>query len=51
MNKYELLFVLDPTLEETAKTAAIDTVKEIIAADGSLSELKTFGGRPETGME
>ena len=45
MNKYELLFVLDPTLEETAKTAAIDTVKEIIAADGEVAEVNEWGLR------
>ena len=45
MNKYELLFVLDPTLEETAKTATVDTVKGIIAADGEVTEVNEWGLR------
>lgn len=43
MNKYELMFILDPILEDDKKTAAIETVKEIIAADGEVSDVNIWG--------
>ena len=43
MNKYELLFILDPTLDEAAKTAAVETVKGIIAVAGEVSETNEWG--------
>jgi small subunit ribosomal protein S6 len=43
MNKYELMFILDPILEDDKKAAAIETVKEIIAADGEVSDVNIWG--------
>lgn len=43
MNKYELLFILDPTLDETTRAAAVETVKGIIAADGEVTETNEWG--------
>jgi small subunit ribosomal protein S6 len=45
MNKYELMFILDPILEDAKKEAAIATVKEIIAADGEVSEVNIWGNK------
>ena len=45
MNKYELLFILDPSLEEAARNTAIDTVKGIIAEAGEVSEVNEWGLR------
>jgi small subunit ribosomal protein S6 len=43
MNKYELMFILDPILEDDKKEAAIETVKEIIATDGEVSDVNIWG--------
>ena len=43
MNKYELMFIIDPILEDDKKEAAIETVKEIIAADGEVSSVDVWG--------
>lgn len=43
MNQYELMFILDPILEDDKKEAAIETVKEIIAADGEVSDVNIWG--------
>ena len=43
MTKYEVMFILDPTLEEDKKTAAIETVKEIITADGEVTKVDLWG--------
>jgi small subunit ribosomal protein S6 len=45
MNKYELMFVIDPDLEESAKEAMIETVKGIIAAEGEVSATDVWGLR------
>ncbi len=45
MNKYELMFVIDPELEESAKEAMIETVKGIIAAEGEVSNTDVWGLR------
>ena len=45
MNKYELMFVIDPDLEESAKEAMIETVKDIIAAEGEVSNTDVWGIR------
>ena len=45
MNKYELMFIVDPTLEDAKKEAAIETVKEIIAAEGEVTETDVWGLR------
>ena len=45
MNKYELMFIIDPTLEDATKEAVVETVKGIIAADGEVSNVDTWGMR------
>ena len=43
MNKYELMFIIDPALEDDKKAAAIETVKGIIAEAGEVSETEEWG--------
>ncbi|MBQ2311246.1 MAG: 30S ribosomal protein S6, partial [Firmicutes bacterium] len=45
MNKYELMFIIDPVLEDDKKDAVIETVKGIIAADGEVAETDVWGLR------
>ena len=45
MTNYELMFVIDPTLEDEKKAATVETVKEIIAADGTVGEVDEWGLR------
>ncbi len=45
MNKYELMFIIDPVLEDDKKEAVIETVKGIIAADGEVAETDVWGLR------
>ena len=45
MTKYEVMFILDPTLEEEKKTAMIETVKEIITVDGEVTKVDVWGMR------
>ncbi len=39
------MFIINPTLEDATKQATIETVKEIIAADGEVGEVKEMGMR------
>ena len=43
MNKYELMFIIDPILEDDKKEAAIETIKEVIEADGEISSVDIWG--------
>ncbi len=43
MNKYELMFIIDPALEDDKKEAAIENVKNIIAEAGEVSETDVWG--------
>ena len=44
MNKYELTFIVDPTLEDAKKEAYIEEVKGIIAgAAGEVSDTEVWG--------
>ncbi|MBR5731023.1 MAG: 30S ribosomal protein S6 [Firmicutes bacterium] len=43
MNKYELMFIIDPVLEDDKKDAVIETVKGIIAADGEVTDTNIWG--------
>lgn len=43
MVNYEIMFIIDPTLEEEKKTATVETVKEIIAADGEVGKVDVWG--------
>ena len=45
MTKYELMFILDPTVEDSDKEATIEKVKEIIAADGVVGNVDVWGMR------
>ena len=45
MNKYELMFIIDPTLEDAAKETVVETVKGIIAADGEVQNVDIWGMR------
>jgi small subunit ribosomal protein S6 len=45
MTKYEVMFIIDPALEDEKKDATIETVKEIIAADGVVGETDVWGMR------
>ena len=45
MNKYELMFIIDPTLEDATKEAVVETVKGIIAADVEVQNVDIWGMR------
>ena len=45
MNKYELMFIINPVLEDSQKEATIETVKGIIAADGEVTNTDIWGMR------
>ena len=45
MRDYEVLFVLDPTLDEETKAGLIETVKSVINADGEAGEADVWGER------
>ena len=45
MNKYELMVIIDPALEDDKKEAAIENLKNIIAEAGEVSETDVWGLR------
>lgn len=46
MKAYELLLLLNPTLDEDARTAVLDKVQEVIKADGgTVDEVDSWGKR------
>lgn len=45
MSKYELMFVIDPTLEDEKKEAAVESVKAIIAEAGEVTDTDVWGLR------
>lgn len=45
MTKYELMFILDPTLEENVKNDTIDYVKDIVSANGEITNVDVWGKR------
>ena len=45
MRDYELLFVLDPSLDEEQKATLIETVKSIINAGGEAGEADVWGDK------
>ena len=55
MTNYELMFIIDPTLEDEKKEATVETVKGIIEADGTVGEgyyvVVTFQASPELPKE
>lgn len=45
MRNYELLFILDPAMDEAARNQMIETVKGIINADGEAGEANLWGAK------
>lgn len=45
MTNYEVLFIIDPALEDEAKEATIEAVKGIIATEGEVGEADVWGMR------
>ncbi len=45
MINYEIMFILDPTLEDEKKNATVETVKGIIEADGQVGKVDVWGMR------
>ena len=45
MTNYDVLFIIDPALEDEKKEATIEAVKEIIAADGEVGNVDVWGMR------
>lgn len=45
MTNYEVMFIIDPALEEAKKEAAVEKVKDIIVADGEVSKVDVWGMR------
>lgn len=45
MTNYEVLFVIDPALEDDKKDAAIERVKEVISSEGEVGEVDVWGLR------
>ena len=45
MNNYELMFIIEAALEGEQKEAVIETVKEIIEADGQVGKVDIWGMR------
>jgi small subunit ribosomal protein S6 len=43
MTNYEVMFIIDPTLEDAAKEATVETVKNIIAAEGEVANVDVWG--------
>lgn len=46
MTNYELMYIIDPTLEQDKKDAAVETVKGIVTTNGGeVSEVDVWGMR------
>ena len=45
MTNYELMYIIDPTLEQAQKESTIEAVKGIIAQDGEVSNVDVWGTR------
>jgi len=45
MTNYEVMFILDPALEDAQKEASIETVKGIIATEGEVGNVDVWGMR------
>ena len=43
MINYEVMFILDPALEDDKKEAAIEAVKEIISSEGEVGNTDVWG--------
>ena len=45
MINYEVMFIIDPTLEDEKKDAAVERVKNVIAAEGEVGNVDGWGLR------
>ena len=45
MRNYEVMFVIDPALEDAKKDATVESVPSIIAADGEVGKVDVWGMR------
>lgn len=45
MTNYELMFIIDPALEDEARESVIEAVKGIIATEGEVGEVDVWGMR------
>ena len=45
MTNYEVLFIIDPALEDEKKEATVEAVKEIISAEGEVGNVDVWGMR------
>ncbi|MEG0391155.1 MAG: 30S ribosomal protein S6 [Anaerovoracaceae bacterium] len=45
MTKYEVMFIIDPTIEDEKKNATVEAVKGIIEADGTVGKVDVWGMR------
>ena len=45
MINYEVMFVIDPTLEDEKKEAAVERVKEVISSEGEVVNVDVWGMR------
>ena len=45
MTKYEVMFIVDPALEDEKKEETVETVKSIISAEGEVSKVDVWGMR------
>ena len=43
MTNYEVMFIIDPMLEDDKKDATVETVQQIINADGEVSKVDVWG--------
>lgn len=43
MTNYEVMFIIDPMLEDEKKDATVETVQQIISADGEVSKVDVWG--------
>ena len=45
MTNYELMFIIDPALDEEKKNAAVEKVQNLISSNGELGETDVWGMR------
>ena len=45
MTNYELMFIIDPMLEDSVKEQTVDTVKRLIADNGEIAKADVWGMR------
>lgn len=45
MTNYEVMFIMNPTLDEAARDARIAKIQDVIAADGEVGQVDAWGMR------